>query len=419
MNDAQRLSLLKRTLSYCYDHAPHYRQAFTAAGFHPDALRSLEDLAHVPFLRKAELRSYYPTGILAVDKRRVVRYHASSGTTGSPTVVSYTKADIATWASMVADCLRLAGVGEGSVIQNSYGYGLFTGGLGLHYGAELLGASVVPTSGGNTARQVKILQDFGVDVLCCTPSYALYLSEVVAESGIDPKELPLSVGIFGAEPWSDSMRRRIEDAFDIKAYDIYGMSELGGPGVGMECAGQDGLHIWDDKYLVEVVDPETGEVLGEGEKGEIVFTSLWKEACPVIRFRTGDISHLYDSRCGCDASDQRIGRIVGRTDDMLIVRGVNVFPSQIEHVLSKIQGVSGHYQIYVERKGALDDMEVYVEVTGELFNDSMGEIIELQRAIEHEMYAVLNIKVRVRLVEPGKIPRSEGKAQRIIDRRML
>ncbi len=419
MKNDQRLRLLKKTLEYCYTFSPHYRKAFDKAGVSPSNIHKLQDYASVPFLYKKELRAYYPTGILAVDKLRVVRYHASSGTTGSPTVVSYTQPDIDTWASMVADCLRLVGVRQGYIIQNSYGYGLFTGGLGLHYGAERLGASVVPTSGGNTTRQVKIMKDFGVDVLCCTPSYALYLSEVVEASGADPKELPLKMGIFGAEPWSDSMRKKIEDSFDIKAYDIYGMSELGGPGVGIECPHQDGLHIWDDKYYVEVIDPETGEVLEPGEEGEIVFTSLWKEACPVIRFRTGDISHLYHDVCECGASDQRIGRIVGRTDDMLVIRGVNVFPSQIEHVLSRIQGVSGHYQIYVDRNGALDNMEVYVEVTADLFNDSMSEMLDLRRQIEQEMYAVLNITVTVRLVEPGKIPRSEGKAQRIIDRRML
>nr|HOP09232.1 phenylacetate--CoA ligase [Candidatus Methanofastidiosa archaeon] len=372
-----------------------------------------------PFLYKDHLRRYYPTGILAVDKKDVVRYHASSGTTGKPTVVSYTNNDIKTWAAMVADCLRLVGVTEGDIIQNSYGYGLFTGGLGLHYGAEQLGASVVPTSGGNTQRQVQIMKDFGVHVLCCTPSYALYLSEVMEANGIDPKELPLKAGIFGAEPWSDSMRRMIEDALDIKAYDIYGMSELGGPGVGMECKNQDGLHIWDDKFIAEIIDPSTGEVLPPGKKGELVFTSLWKEACPVIRFRTGDITYLYEEECDCGRTVQRIGRIIGRTDDMLIIRGVNVFPSQIEHVLSRIKGVSGHYQIYVERKGSLDMMEIFVEMTKNIFNDSMNEILELREHIEKEMYAILNIHVKVNIVEPGKIPRSEGKAKRVIDKRVI
>jgi len=419
MNEKEQFTLLKKNLTYCYKHAPHYKRSFNEMGICPDDVKSLEDLSKVPFLLKKDLRSYYPTGILAVDKRSVVRYHASSGTTGRPTVVSYTKADIDIWADMVANCLKIAGVHNGDIIQNSYGYGLFTGGLGLHYGAEKLGASVVPTSGGNTARQVQIMKDFKVDVLCCTPSYALYLSEVVEQSGTDPKELPLRAGIFGAEPWSDSMRKKIEDAFDIKAYDIYGMSELGGPGAGMECTLQDGLHIWDDKYVVEVIDPKTGETLPSGEKGELVFTSLWKEASPVIRFRTGDISYMYEDECSCKSSVQRIGRLLGRTDDMLIIRGVNVFPSQIEHVLSNIKGVSGHYQIYVERKGMLDEMEVFVEVTEEIFNDSMGDILELRHAIEDKMYAVLNIHVKVTVVEPSTIPRSEGKAKRIIDKRLM
>jgi len=419
MNDDERFDLLKRNLAYVYDKVPHYRKEFKNADIKPDDVKEMDDLSKVPFLYKKDLRKYYPTGILAVEKKDVVRYHASSGTTGKPTVVSYTKKDIKTWASMVADCLRLVGVGEGEVIQNSYGYGLFTGGLGLHYGAELLGASVVPTSGGNTQRQVQIMKDFNVDVLCCTPSYALYLSEVMESNGIDPYELPLKIGVFGAEPWSDSMRTKIEKALDIKAYDIYGMSELGGPGVGMECKNQDGLHIWDDKFIVEIIDPNTGEVLPPGEKGELVFTSLWKEASPVIRFRTGDITYLYDDECECKSTRQRIGRLLGRTDDMLIIRGVNVFPSQIEHVLSRIKGVSGHYQIYVKRKGSLDEMEIFVEMTRSLFNDSMNEILELKDHIEDEMYAILNIKVTVNIVEPGKIPRSEGKAKRVIDKRVI
>jgi len=419
MNDDKIFNLLKKNLDYVYSKVPHYKRSFKSVGMTPNDVKSMDDLSKVPFLFKNDLRKYYPTGILAVDKKRIVRYHASSGTTGKPTVVSYTHNDIKTWASMVADCLKLVGVGEGDVIQNSYGYGLFTGGLGLHYGAEQLGASVVPTSGGNTQRQVQIMKDFSVDVLCCTPSYALYLSEVMMANGIDPKDLPLRMGIFGAEPWSDSMRDKIEDALDIKAYDIYGMSELGGPGVGIECPNQDGLHIWDDKFIVEIIDPETGEVLPPGEKGELVFTSLWKEAAPVIRFCTGDITYMYDEECECKSTSQRIGRLLGRTDDMLIIRGVNVFPSQIEHVLSGIKGISGHYQIYVDRTGSLDVMEIFVEMTKNIFNDSMNEILELKNHIEDEMYAILNIKVKVNIVEPGKIPRSEGKAKRIIDKRVI
>jgi len=419
MESDERNRLLKKNLDYAYRKVPHYKKAFKSANVKPDDVTGVDDLSKIPFLYKKDLRDYYPTGILAVDKKEVVRYHASSGTTGKPTVVSYTRKDIRTWAEMVADCLRLVGVKEGDIIQNSYGYGLFTGGLGLHYGAEHLGASVVPTSGGNTQRQVQIMKDFGAQVLCCTPSYALYLSEVIEQNDMDPKELPLKIGILGAEPWSDSMRDIIEDSLDIKAYDIYGMSELGGPGVGMECERQDGLHIWDDKFIVEIIEPNTGEVLPPGEKGELVFTSLWKEASPVIRFRTGDITYLYEDECDCKSTHQRIGRLLGRTDDMLIIRGVNVFPSQIEHVLSKIKGVSGHYQIYVNRKGALDDMEIFVEVTRSIFNDSMKEILELKEHIESEMYAILNIHVKVNVVEPGKIPRSEGKAKRIIDKRMI
>lgn len=418
MND-DMMRRLRATVRYCYDHVPSYREAMRANDVSPDDIRTRDDMVRIPFLNKPDLRAYYPSGLLAVPPSQVVRYHASSGTTGTPTVVSYTHNDIMTWAEMVADCLRLVGVQEGDKIQNSYGYGLFTGGLGLHYGAERLGASVIPTSGGNTARQIRILKDFSVDVLCCTPSYALYLAEVLESEGTDPASLPLRAGIFGAEPWSDSLREKIEDALDIKAYDIYGMSELGGPGAGMECKEQDGLHIWDDKYYVEVIDPDTGELLGPDEKGELVFTSLWKEASPVLRFRTGDISWLYGATCGCGASDQRIGRIYGRTDDMLIIRGVNIFPSQIEHVLSRIPGVSGHYQIYVDRKGSLDEMEVFVEITDEMFNDSMTDIIELKRTIDAEMFSVLGIRVKVTVVEPGTVPRSEGKAKRIIDRRLV
>ncbi|MCD6519740.1 MAG: phenylacetate--CoA ligase [Anaerolineae bacterium] len=416
--EALQLRRLQKVVERAYRQIPFYRRAFQRAGIVPQDIQSLEDLALLPFTRKSDFCDNYPFGLLAVSLEEVVRVHASSGTTGKPTVVAYTARDIETWAEVMARTLNCGEVTRRDIVHNAYGYGLFTGGLGVHYGAERIGATVVPVSGGNTQRQIMLLQDFRATVLCCTPSYALYLAEVAQEMGVNPAGLDLRVGFLGAEPWSENMRREIEERWQIKALDIYGLSEIIGPGVSSECLAQEGLHIFEDHFLPEIVDPDTGERLPYGEYGELVITTLTKEALPVIRYRTGDITKLTIEPCACGRTMVRMAKVSGRTDDMLIVRGVNVFPSQVETVLLQVEGVQPHYVIIVDReRGAMDTLEVWVEVSEEIFTDELGQLADLQRRAEHALREGLGVSARVKLVEPHSIERSMGKAKRVIDRR--
>jgi len=414
-----QLERLKVTVERVFYNVPHYRRAFQEKGLEPSDIKSLDDLSKLPFTTKDDLRENYPFGMFAVPMSEVVRLHSSSGTTGKPTVVGYTRRDIEVWAELMARALVCGGATRNDIIQNAYGYGLFTGGLGVHYGAERLGASVIPISGGNTRRQVMIMKDFGTTVLTCTPSYALHIAEVMEEMGVSPEELKLRCGIFGAEPWSENMRKEIERRLKISAVDIYGLSEVIGPGVAIECQEKNGLHIFGDHFLAEVIDPATGEVLPPGQMGELVLTSLTKEAFPVIRYRTRDITAILPGECPCGRTGVRIARITGRTDDMLIIRGVNVFPSQVESVLLQIGGTEPHYQLIVDREGSLDTLEVQVEVSESLFSDKVRGLEELERKLRLELESTLGINVKVTLVEPKTIARSEGKAKRVIDRRKL
>lgn len=414
-----QLARLQELVEWVYARVPFYRQAMDRARVKPGEIRSLEDLQRLPFITKQDLRDNYPFGLLAVPRSEITRVHVSSGTTGKPTVVAYTQEDVAGWSEVMARSLMATGVTRDSVIHNAYGYGLFTGGLGIHYGGELIGATVIPVSGGNTRRQVMLLKDLGATVLTCTPSYALHLAEVMAEEGVRKEELSLRVGVFGAEPWSERMRLDIERRLGLSAYDIYGLSEITGPGVACECEEKNGLHIWEDYFLPEIIDPETGEVLPPGTQGELVFTTLNKRGMPLIRYRTRDISVLYDEPCPCGRTSVRMGKVVGRSDDMLIIRGVNVFPSQIEHVLLGIGYTEPQYLLVVDRERSLDQLEVWVEVSGEVPLDEVKHLEEMERTIQGEIEAVLGISVHVRLVEPKTIPRSEGKAKRVVDRREL
>ena len=419
---ALQLKRLQQVINRVYHGVGFYKKSFDKAGVTPDDLKTLDDLERFPFTTKQDLRDNYPFGMFAVPMSNVVRLHASSGTTGRSTVVGYTKRDIDTWAELITRCLVAANLTKGDVIHNAYGYGLFTGGLGLHYGAEKLGASVIPMSGGNTKRQLMILQDFGPTAICCTPSYALNLAEQGQAMGIDMRSLKLRVGIFGAEPWSEQMRRQIEEAFDIKALNIYGLSEIMGPGVSMECSdAREGMHIFEDHFLVETINPETGEVLSPGEQGELVFTTLTKEAFPLIRYRTRDISRLYPVPCRCGRTSYRMDRVMGRSDDMLIIRGVNVFPSQIEAVMIAIEGLEPHYQLIVDRVGTLDTLEVQVEVTDSQFvnADEVKVLQKLEKQLMKDMKDYLGITAKIKLVEPKTIQRSEGKASRVIDKRKI
>jgi phenylacetate-CoA ligase len=389
------------------------------AGLVPEDIRSVEDLRKLPFTYKQDLRDTYPYGLFATPLSEIVRIHASSGTTGKQTVVGYTRNDIATWSEVMARTLTAAGANKESFIQVAYGYGLFTGGLGVHYGAERIGASVIPISGGNTKRQVQIMKDFGTTILACTPSYALFLAETLEEMGISKEELKLKAGVFGAEPWTNNMRKEIESKLGIMAIDIYGLSEVIGPGVAYECACQNGLHISEDHFIPEIINPETGEVLPEGEKGELVFTTVTKEGLPLIRYRTRDISSLTYEKCDCGRTLVKMARVSGRTDDMLIIRGVNVFPSQIESVLLEIGETAPHYLLIVDRVGTLDTLEVLVEMSDKLFSDEVKRLEELEKKIKNAIESTLGVTTKVRLVEPKTIERSEGKAKRVIDKRNL
>ena len=414
-----QLERLKQQVKYVYEKQPAYRAKMDKVGIKPSDIKSLDDLRKLPFLTKADMRDNYPYGLFTVPLKETVRVHSSSGTTGKPTAVGYTREDIDVWAEVMARALACGGATPESVIQNAYGYGMFTGGLGIHYGAEKMGCTVLPASSGQTKRQLIYLQDFGTTMITCTPSYCLHLGEAGAEEGVDFKSLPLKYGVLGAEPWSEVMREKIEQSVNIIATDIYGLSEIIGPGVANECLEQKGLHIFDDHFLPEVIDPETGEPLPPGQEGELIITTLTKVCFPAIRFRTRDITSLLDGPCPCGRTHIRMSRITGRTDDMLIIRGVNVFPSQIESVLLEVEGVEPHYLIYLRREGALDDMEIHVEVSEKVFSDEVRKLEKLEKKIQEEIQGVLGLSARIKLVEPRSIERSMGKAKRVIDERKI
>ena len=410
---ALQLQRMKWSLRHAYDNVPHYRQSFDAAGVHPDDLRTLADLARFPFTTKADLRDNYPFGLFAVPQEKIARVHASSGTTGKPTVVGYTAADIDTWANLVARSMRASGTRPGDKVHVAYGYGLFTGGLGAHYGAEKMGCTVIPVSGGMTERQVTLIEDFRPSTIMVTPSYMLNILEQYHRMGLDPRNSSLDVGIFGAEPWTNAMRREVEAAFDMHAVDIYGLSEVMGPGVANECVEtKDGLHIWEDHFYPEIIDPETGAVLPDGEIGELVFTTLTKEGLPVIRYRTRDLTRLLP---GSARSMRRMEKITGRSDDMIILRGVNVFPTQIEEQLMRVTTLAPHFQIELVRKGRLDHMVVHVEATLEGAAKTTREASAKQLA--QQIKQIIGISCEVRADAPGKVARSEGKAVRLVDNR--
>ncbi|ABQ26321.1 phenylacetate--CoA ligase family protein [Geotalea uraniireducens] len=418
--EALQLKRLKAMVERVYSRVPFYRQSLDKAGIKPEQVTSLADLQRLPFTCKQDMRDSYPYGLFAAKMEDIVRIHASSGTTGKPTVVGYTQKDIDTWSELMARSFVAAGAHKGDIIHNSYGYGLFTGGLGAHYGAEKLGASVIPMSGGNTKKQIMIMKDFGSTVLTCTPSYSLYMAEAAREEGIDFKGLNLRVGIFGAEPWSDSMRSEIEAKLNLSAIDIYGLSEIMGPGVAIECQeAKQGLHIWEDHFIPEIIDPDSGAVLPPGVKGELVITTITKEGIPLLRYRTRDITSITYEPCVCGRTHARISRMSGRSDDMLIIRGVNVFPSQIESILMGIEGVEPHYLLIVDRKENLDILEVQVEVDENIFSDEVKHLQALSHTIEKEIKDLLGVTCKVRLVEPKTIMRSEGKAKRVIDNRTI
>jgi len=408
---AVQLERMKWSLRHAYDNVPHYKAAFDGAGFHPDDLHGLEDLAKVPFTTKQDLRDNYPFGMFAVPRARVARIHASSGTTGQPTVVGYTKNDLNMWAKVVARSLRASGLRPGDVLHNAYGYGLFTGGLGIHGGAEKLGLTVVPVSGGMTQRQVRLIEDFGARGITVTPSYALSILDEYAAQGRDPRKSPLEVGIFGAEPWTNAMRREIEEAFDMHAVDIYGLSEVAGPGVANECVEtKDGLHIWEDHFYPEVIDPKTGDVLPDGELGELVFTSLSKEAFPIVRYRTRDLTRLMP---GTARTMRRMEKVTGRTDDMIILRGVNVFPTQIEEQLMAVPDLAPHFQIELTRPDRMDEMHIHVE----LADGAQTSPVHVSHVLKGLVKSNVGISVKVHVAEPGGVARSQGKAVRIVDNR--
>ena len=410
---------LQKMLRRIYHNVPFYRSQFQSVGLAPEDITEISDLSKLPFTTKQDLRDSYPYGLFAAPLSEIVRIHASSGTTGKPTVVGYTREDISNWAELCARAFVAAGADSNSVVQVSYGYGLFTGGLGIHYGAEKLGASVIPMSGGNTERQIMLMKDFHSTLLACTPSYAIYLAEAIEQYGIDPGEIKLKSGIFGAEPWSENMRKKIEERLHISAHDIYGLSEIMGPGVAIECQCKNGMHIWEDHFLPEIIDPNTLEPLPYGAPGELVFTTLTKEGIPVLRYRTRDLSVLHKEVCECGRTHVRMERVSGRSDDMLIIRGVNVFPSQIESVLMEFGNVEPHYLLIVTREGTLDNLEIQIELSEELFSDRISNLEELERKIKQKIHSVLQISAKIRLVEPKSIPRSEGKAKRVIDKRNL
>jgi phenylacetate-CoA ligase len=412
-----QLRRLKAVVSRAYDKVALFRDRLDARGLTPASIERLEDVAKLPFTVKADLRDTYPFGLFASPMSDVVRLHASSGTTGKPIVVAYTREDVEVWSEVMARTFAACGLHRGDVLQNAFGYGLFTGGLGAHYGAETLGATVIPISGGNTDRQIMVMRDFGVTALCATPSYFLHVIERAGELGVEMKALPLRVGVFGAEPWSSAMRERIQADAGIKAFDIYGLSEIIGPGVASECSAQDGLHVFEDHFYPEIIDPETGAPLPDGAEGELVLTTLSKKAMPMIRYRTRDITSIIPERCSCGRTLRRIRRIGRRSDDMFIIRGVNVYPSQIEAALLAVEGTLPHYQIILTREQGLDQITVEVEVTSEVFSDKIRALEDVRARLAHAIEHILGIRVGLRLVEPRSIERSQGKAKRVIDRR--
>ncbi len=410
---------LKQTLERVYQLVPFYRNSFKDTGAEPGDIRSLEDLNRLPFTVKNDLRDNFPYGLFTVDLNEVVRIHSSSGTTGIPTVVGYTKNDLEVWAELMARTLTAGGGSSESVVHVAYGYGLFTGGLGAHYGAEKIGATVVPISGGQTMRQVRMMKDLGTTLLACTPSYALFIAETMDEMGLTPADFKLRSGVFGAEPWSESMRKVIEDKLQIDAFDIYGLSEIIGPGVSYECTAKAGLHMSEDHFIPEIIDPVTCEVLPDGQAGELVITTISKEALPMIRYRTRDITTLTREQCDCGRTHVRMKKVSGRSDDMIIIRGVNVFPSQVESILLDMGETEPHYQLVVDRIGSLDTLQVMVEVSEQMFSDQVRGLEILENKIHNEIDNLLAVSADVKLVEPKSIPRSEGKAQRVIDKRKL
>jgi len=415
-----QLQRLQELVSRVYERVPFYRQKFDASGVKPADIRSLKDISRLPFTTKDEMRGTFPYGLLACSLDEIVEIHTSSGTTGIPVVAAYTEEDRRLWAEVMARCLAMTGTGRGDTIQNAYGYGLFTGGLGVHHGAGPLGATVIPISSGNTQRQLEYIRDFKSTVLTCTPSYSLFMAEVASEMGMDFRAFDLKAGIFGAEPWSDNMRVEIEKKLNLKAYDIYGLTEIIGPGVSCECEAQNGLHINEDYFYPEIIDPDTGEVLPEGEKGELVFTTLSRQGTPIIRYRTRDITWLFRDNCSCGRTTVKMHRLLGRNDDMMILKGVNVFPSQIENILMKIENTEPHYRIIIDREASqLDNVELQVEVEESFFSDETKDLEIIRRKIHDEMKQQLGISLNIRLVEPKTIERSMGKAKRVIDKRDL
>jgi len=416
---ALQLQRLKAIVHRAYDQVPLFRKRMDERRIKPEQIQSLDHILLLPYTVKTDLRDTYPFGLFASPMKDIVRLHASTGTTGKPIVVAYTKADLAVWENVMMRSFAACGLHAGDIIQNAYGYGLFTGGLGAHYGAEALGATVIPISGGNTQRQLMVMKDFGATAICCTPSYFLHIIEQAPELGVKLKELPLRAGVFGAEPWTEAMRRRIEAESGIKAYDIYGLSEIIGPGVAMECQCQAGPHIFEDWFYPEIIDLKSGQPLPDGEEGELVLTTLGKQAMPMIRYRTRDITALTSEKCECGRTLRRIQRIGRRSDDMFIIRGVNVYPSQIETALLKVEGTLPHYQIILTRDKGLDEVEVQVEVTKEVFGDTVGALEAVQRNIGHSIETLTGLRMKVRMVQPQTITRSEGKAKRVIDQRKM
>lgn len=414
-----QLERLQSIVQRAYDNVALFRSRMDERGLKPAAVERLDDIAQLPFTEKTDLRDTYPFGLFASPMKDIVRLHASSGTTGKPIVVAYTQEDVQVWTNVMVRSFAACGLHEGDIIQNAYGYGLFTGGLGAHYGAEALGATVIPISGGNTQRQLMVMKDFDVTAICCTPSYFLHLIDQAAELGVNFKELKLRVGVFGAEPWTESMRQRIQADSGIKAYDIYGLSEIVGPGVAMECQCQAGPHIFEDYFYPEIIDLKTGKPCEDGEEGELVLTTLGKKAMPMIRYRTRDITTLTSEPCECGRTLRRIRRIGRRADDMFIIRGVNVYPSQIETALLKVEGALPHYQIVLTREKGLDIMEVQVEVTADVFGDTVGALEQLQAKLSKSIDQTVGIRANVRLVQPRTIARSEGKAKRVLDQRKM
>jgi len=415
--EALQSERLRKLVPFVLQNSVFYQKRFKDAGINAGDIQHISDLKKLPFTRKTDLRDNYPFGMFCVPIRDVLEIHASSGTTGNPTVVAYTRNDIQLWSEVMARTLAVAGATPDDIVQNAYGYGLFTGGLGIHYGSLELGASVIPMSSGGTKRQLKLMQDFQSTVLTCTPSYALFMAEEARDMGIDPRESTLRIGILGAEPWSTGLRKEIEDAWDMTALDIYGLSEIIGPGVAQECPAKNGLHIYNDVFFPEVIDPESGEPVGEGEDGELVITTLTKEAIPLIRYRIGDIVSISYQPCSCGRTLPLISKIKGRTDDMLIIRGINVFPSQIESVLMDVEGAQPHYLLVVDRVKGLDTLEVQVEVSEAIFSDEIRKLQQLSDIIKREIESVLSLVVDVKLVEPKTIERSMGKSKRVIDKR--